>query len=354
MGRPSRHILNRFRNFMSDATRQYAMIGFMLFIGGVGAVLLFGSKAATPTASSEAESGTLSAQTTKLSNAAASGGSYIKFGAGGGGGASAFRFAAWADTKSGTATLSSISKQAWPLNPKFVLYPGDLCDSGPDATCFQTWKTALNGSGDMLSKSFVTRGNHDSSGTSYWSSAFNFASVATSIGATNFTGDDFTYSFDYGNSHFVGIDMPGGGATSMTSSQITWADNDLTAAEARGKIHSFLFFHGPPVPEGGHCCTNAPSVIAMIGKHTSVAATFNGHEHNEGYTLVDSRSGNTGHPFYEFIVGGGGAGLYDCQRGDYCTKSYGFASVDVSGATVTMNLYILGNTTPAKTITLTQ
>ncbi len=77
-----------------------------------------------------------------------------------------FRFIAWADTKSGTSILSSESKIVNGLNPVFTIYPGDLCDSGPNATCFATWKNALNGGGtnSLFNKTFATRGNHDSSG----------------------------------------------------------------------------------------------------------------------------------------------------------------------------------------------
>lgn len=265
----------------------------------------------------------------------------------------AFRFASLADTKSGLTSLSSVVKQAWTYNPKFLLYPGDLCESGPEATCFNAWKTAFNSGGDFYNKSFVSRGNHDSAGTAFWSSTFNFANIANNVGATNFTGNTLSYSFDYGNSHFVAIDDPGGSATSITSSQITWADNDITAAEARGVVHTFLFFHGPPVPIGGHCCTNAPAVITMLSKHNSVAATFNGHEHNQGYVHVDSRWGNTGHVFEEFVTGGGGASLVPCERGDFCDSSFGFTTIDVNGATVTANIYKLGSNTPIKTVTFT-
>jgi hypothetical protein len=326
----------------------------LLVFGVVGLVLLQHSRAATFVVALEAESGTGSGNMQAGTDANASNGKYVKFSGGSStttGGS--FRFAAFSDTKTGTDKLQAISDQVVPMNPAFVIYPGDVCESGPDDSCFGDWKSALNGGGDLYSKSFVTRGNHDAAGSSFWTQTFDFAGVASSIGAKNYgsESDNMTYSFDYGNSHFVALDMPGGDATTITSSQLDWLDADLTSAEGRGIVHSFLFFHGPPVPEGGHCCTNGTDIIDVLSKHTSVAATFNGHEHNTGYELVDSRDDNTGHVFREFVVGGAGAELYDCERGDFCSATNGFAMVDVNGQSVTVGLYKTGSSAPIKTVT---
>ncbi len=71
--------------------------------------------------------------------------------------------------------------------------------------------------------------------------------MAGRVGATHYTAltGDGTYSFDYGNSHFAVIDLPEGGSSSWTSSEINWLDADLSAAESRGLVHEFIFSHGP-------------------------------------------------------------------------------------------------------------
>jgi hypothetical protein len=75
---------------------------------------------------------------------------------------SSFRFVVWADTKTGTSILLSESQSIINngMNPTFTLYLGDLCDSGPDATCFATWKSAMNGgnTNDLFNITFATRG----------------------------------------------------------------------------------------------------------------------------------------------------------------------------------------------------
>jgi len=269
-------------------------------------------------------------------------------------GTSDFRFIAWADTKTGTSILTQESILVNGLNPNFTIYPGDLISCG-SSTCFingfPAWKTAFNGGGtnDLFNKSFATRGNHDANAAVPWLEDFNFSAVSTSIGATHYSEQtqDMTYSFDYGNSHFVGIDLPGGDVSTMTSAEITWLDNDLTAAENRGLTHAFLFWHGPIYYVDGHPSTTPDALIDVLNKHPIVSATFHGHEHLVTYTYMDSsRISNITHPFEEFVSGGAGASLYQATAGryDYWLNSggsseFGFMSVDVSGNYFNISVY---------------
>lgn len=159
-----------------------------------------------------------------------------------------------------------------------------------------------------------------------------------------------TYSFDYGNSHIVGIDVPGGDVSTITSTQITWLDNDLAAAESRGLAHAFLFWHGPIYYVDGHSSTPSSSLIAVLNKHPIVSAAFFGHEHLVTYTHIDSsRISTITHPFEEFISGGAGAQPYvtNVSRVDYCIgkngytcpQLYGYMSVDVSGNNFNVSFY---------------
>ena len=58
---------------------------------------------------------------------------------------SSFRFIAWGDTKTATATLQALSPQAKALDPNFYLYMGDLVESGFNQADTDVWKSALNG-----------------------------------------------------------------------------------------------------------------------------------------------------------------------------------------------------------------
>jgi hypothetical protein len=276
----------------------------------------------------------------------------------------AFRFAAWADTKNGTTTLKAESLQLAPLNPVFTLYPGDVCDSGPNQTCFTPWLNAINGGSSpgngMFNKTFAVRGNHDSSGASFWINNFDVAGAAARVGATNLSqlNTDLTYSFDYDNSHFVLIDVPSGGVAGISAAQITWLDNDLKAAANRGLTHAFLSWHGPIYPVANHCCELNPSLNSMLNKHPIVSATFHGHEHVVAYTHIDAnRIPGVTHEYEQIVSGDAGAGPSTAQdsRVDWWLgNSHGFTTIDVNGTSFTVNFYKLGTSSPVKTMTFTK
>ncbi|PYV35050.1 MAG: hypothetical protein DMG22_03695, partial [Acidobacteria bacterium] len=252
----------------------------------------------------------------------------------------------------------------------FTIFEGDLCYSW-DSSCTSTgssgWKYAVNngspGNG-TFNITFPLEGNHDTN-ASLWDSYWNGHSRATvtAIGGSNFnyySGDseNRTYSFDYGNSHFCLLDNQGGAASTLSSGQISWLDSDIAAAEARGVVHTFINTHGPIWPINELLDTPSSSLIAVINKHPSISASLSAHEHVLGYAHIDSsRIAAVTHPWEEFVSGGAGAPLFSCTAGlsEYCTSSYGFVSVDVSGSSFTVNLYLQGaGSVPAETWTFTK
>jgi hypothetical protein len=195
-----------------------------------------------------------------------------------------FSFISWADTKGARSILSELSDQiiALNLNPAFTIYPGDLEDDGFTTSGTSLWRDAIDGkitgsdaSNNIFDITFPVRGNHDSRDTSGWQSYFDLASHISRIGALNYNfmegKEDLIYSFDYGNSHFVGLDVLGD-VNKLTSDQITWLDKDLGYAENRGFTHAFIYFHGPIYCLDGHCsCTaatdkNCIPIIKRINK----------------------------------------------------------------------------------------
>jgi hypothetical protein len=274
---------------------------------------------------------------------------------------SSFRFVIWSDTKTGLNDFSTLSNQIKALNPIMTLYPGDLCESGATTACLDLWKAALDGgmSNGMSAITFASRGNHDSSNTSTWQSYFDFSGVASAIAANHYASyaADLTYSFDLGNSHFVMIDLPISGASSMDSGTMNWLDGDLAAAESRGLTHAFIAFHAPIYYVDGHADTIAEDLITVLNKHTIVSATFHGHEHVLAYVHIGStRIQAVTHPFEEFVSGGAGASLYNCASGrsDWCQASFGFFVIDVSGSSFTVDAYLEGATAPVKSWTFSK
>ncbi|OGO16239.1 MAG: hypothetical protein A2Z14_13720 [Chloroflexi bacterium RBG_16_48_8] len=296
--------------------------------------------------------------------------------------AASFRFISWADTKSDTDILSALSDQAVTLNPAFTIYEGDLEDSGFTSSGMAKWKEAMDGQltgasspNGMFDIVFPVRGNHDGSNTSGWQAYFEFSDTANRVGATNYTNmpgqEDLTYSFEYGNSIFIGVDGPGD-ANKITSAQINWIDGQLSDAESRGLVHAFIYFHGPIYCVDGHCScservcsldSSVESLITMLNKHTIISATFHGHEHTYAYTYVDetrvpaeSAFEGVTHPWHQFVTGDAGAGPKSCTsaRVDFCMAKHGFVTVDVSGPDVTVSFYEMGNNNPLKVVSYSQ
>ncbi len=293
-----------------------------------------------------------------------------------------FTFVSWGDSRDSntgpvnTPVLSALSNQVDSLLPVFTIFAGDLCDS-LDATCVgdttNGWLYAVNGgdpSNNLFDITFPFRGNHDGD-TALWDQVFSghAAAAVGRISASNVNvysldGAERTYSFDYGNSHIVGIDMPDGDISTMTDGQITWLDEDLTAAEdpSRGIIHTFIMDHGPIYYVDGHRSAPSSQLIAVMNAHPSISATFHGHEHVMAHIHIDSAHlpGVT-HPWEEFVTGAAGAPLYRCNQKrligptDYCeAESPGFMSIKVDGQDVTVKLYLQGEATEAQTWSFTK
>jgi hypothetical protein len=280
-----------------------------------------------------------------------------------------FRFVSWADTKSALDDLAALSNQALPLTPVLTIYEGDLESDGFTLSGMNAWKDAMNGyaNNGMFDKSFPVRGNHDSNDAPGWQSYYDMATTAQNIGAVNYSAlnEDLTYSFDYGSAHFIGVDVLGS-ASNLSSEQVNWIDADLSAAEARGLTHAFIYFHGPIYCVDGHCsCTTricsissiVMDLINVINQHPIVTATFHGHEHTYAYVHLDeTRIPGITHPFEQFITGDAGAGPSDCIPGrtDYCMPSHGFVTVDISGNDFSVDFYQLGTTSPVQSMTFTK
>jgi hypothetical protein len=270
-----------------------------------------------------------------------------------------FRFVSWADTKTGTAVLQGLSTQVRALGPAFTLYAGDLEASGFTTAGMNAWKAAVNGGtgNGVFDITFAVRGNHDSSNVAGWTAFFDMQARAAGVGATRYTALDpnLSYSFDYQNSHFAGLDVPGDFPAAVSQRQLAWLDADLASAESRGLKHAFLFWHGPIYSVTAEHAVDSSSgpiqdLIAVTNRHPIVTAMFVGHEHLMAQVHIAApRVPNVTHAYEQFTLGTAGAEFYDALpgRGDsVVTQKSGFATVDVAGSDVTVTWYVLGSATP--------
>ena len=286
---------------------------------------------------------------------------------------SSFMFVSWGDAQDGGKNTQKTSNQIVSLiNPAFTIFNGDLDADGFTIQASNTMVDALNGNkhNGLYNKTFLVRGNHDIL-TSYpiatWDAYFNPAAKAAAIeGIQNFNElkNDLSYSFDYGNSRFLALDLAEG-AENLTLIQANWLDQRLTNAETSGLVHAFIYFHHPIYClESVHCScqavkdsecinSNTNDLIAIINKHAIVSATFHGDEHLLAWTHINAaRISGVTHEFEQFTTSPAGAGVYNKDlfplRVDYIDKGkqQGFASIDVNGQDFTVNFYRNGTTAP--------
>ena len=295
---------------------------------------------------------------------------------------SAFVFASMGDAQDLVVKFLATSNQIASLNPAFVIFNGDLESNGVVSTEMNEMVADLKTSG-IFDQTFLVRGNHDnhvSGSAALWESYFETApnikvlpAGVTDYVSLNSSSDTLTYSFIYGNSMFLGFDVPGG-ASLLTSAQLTFMDTRLIYAESRGLVHAFIYFHGPIYcVESTHCTCTArtdasctPSaLITVINKHPIISAFFHGHEHILGWVHMDNTrlSALTG-SFEEFITSPSGGGTYNAYlypaRMDYyypdmgTYEKQGFATISVNGRSFTFSIYKVGTTSPVWSKTFTK
>jgi manganese-dependent ADP-ribose/CDP-alcohol diphosphatase len=79
----------------------------------------------------------------------------------------------------------------------------------------------------------------------------------------------------------------------LSASQLAWLDGQLAEADAAGQV-AIVCGHHPLLPAESHQAWNADEVLAVIDRHPSLRAYFNGHNHT-GAELV-----RNGVPFITF------------------------------------------------------
>ncbi|MBI5944540.1 MAG: right-handed parallel beta-helix repeat-containing protein [Chloroflexi bacterium] len=284
----------------------------------------------------------------------------------------AFSFASIADGHAEVAYFTATVNQVATLNPALVIFNGDLEDSGFTSTEINPMVNALKAA-NLFNKTYLVRGNadnHVAGSAALWETYFETApnikvppAYVTNKVAINSSSDQLTYSFDYGNSIFIGIDVPGD-IDFMTTEQMNFLDARLTYAEGQGLTHAFIFFHSPEYPvESVHslCSTRTdanctpPALMTIINNHPIVTATFHGHEHVLSWTHMDStRVAGLTRSYEQFVTSpAGGTSYYPYlypDRVDYAysdmDNSQGFATISVNGLSFTYNMYKVGTSQP--------
>ena len=227
----------------------------------------------------------------------------------------AFSFVAFGDTRSDAINHQKVVSSILSLSPDFVLHTGDMVENGSVSS---QWTTFFNVERDLMRQAplYGVLGNHEQNSSLYFD-------------AFHLPGNERWYSFDYGNAHFVGLEIDGYASYAPGSEQMLWLANDLAQTRQTWKV---VFYHIPPYSSGAHG-SDLPGREALepLFIQHGVDLVFNGHDHDY------ERSSANGIVY--IVAGGGGAPLYTKVNSNpasvYFTSTYHSVLVTVTGSRLT-------------------
>jgi hypothetical protein len=229
-----------------------------------------------------------------------------------------------------TKVFQQILREADLLSPSFVLFAGDLIEGYDKPEIIQReWDEVLPIAGGGKTPFVALPGNHD------------VQNPATEQIWQKRVGDRY-FSFDYGNSHFIGLDSEEEAAQGaaepkgiISRQQLAWLKADLEAHKNAANI--FVALHEPLFLYGE---SNWDIVHALL-KQFPVRAVFAGHYHE--YRKLPARDG------IEYIVTGGGGGELDGhpELGQF----HHYLLVQVDGGRIRWSVIQPGSVLPPDVIT---
>ena len=193
---------------------------------------------------------------------------------------------------------------AYSANPdaRFFVNVGDLVDHGHDYTEWDSWFTGCNGIIDTLT-AMPVRGNHDSDET-LWKAQFKLPQNGPR------SGKGLTYSFNYGNAHFVMLDNLEQRDSAALQEQKHWLANDLKNTSKPWKL---VFFHKPLyVCKTGRNNEYLKLVYLEILEKYHTDIVFNGHDHAVArtYPILEDKAVDPPQGVIHYITGRSGSKFY--------------------------------------------
>jgi hypothetical protein len=245
-------------------------------------------------------------------------------------GQTSFTFAVLGDTQSGidpakdhmgryrrSASEGHNAAMVWlnGINPDFYLHAGDLVARGAELSA---WDEFFSFEGDLMSRisMFPTLGESEENHYNYFR-------------IFHLPNNERWYSFDYGNAHFVCLQIDGFGDATPGSEQYRWLENDLASTNKPWKI---AFFHFPPYSYGGAGSKPEARHVHQLFTRYGVKLVFSANDRNYQRFVVDGVT--------YIVTGGGGGALMDLTGGAeflpvYMEKMKHVMRVTISGNTLT-------------------
>ena len=232
-----------------------------------------------------------------------------------------FRFAWFADCRSGTAVHDSIATRIAEAAPVVSLYGGDLASSPR----YTAWKSEFFRAPQLGLISRVpfynAAGNHE--GWAANTMAFTQPTDSSSAPLGYF-------SADYGDMHVLVLNTEI--SFSKGSPQYAFAAKDLASTARAWRV---VIAHRPAYCAGGHGeNADLKAMTTAIFEPHAVAMVICGHSHFYQHNLVNG--------IHHMVLGSAGAPLYDTDSASYTVhsaKDYSYGIVDVSPGVFRMMVY---------------
>jgi predicted phosphodiesterase len=243
----------------------------------------------------------------------------------------AFHFAVISDTQGDISVYHSIAEALLPTEPEFVLHNGDLV-SYPflDSQWTNFWSVTDLVAGDA--PYFPVRGNHDGlpGGKQhfelYWSDPMNEGTVSRS-----------SYSFQYGNTYFVALDI--NEPYFAGSAQHQWLEDQLAYAKSLPSVkHCIVHAHFPPYSCSHH--GNDPDVLAFRASVTPLFEKYDidlymsGHDHTYQRSVVNGLT--------YLVTGCSASDQYDCNPQAWtvvCEKTANYSYIVIDGDEISVEAH---------------
>jgi hypothetical protein len=224
-----------------------------------------------------------------------------------------FLFAAFGDLGAATADQIAIASRIEALAPDFAILTGDIIYEAGEAANFDPQYFSIYRPTIARAPFYPSLGNHDigtNNGQPYLDAFY--------LPTNSATGTERYYSFDYGNAHFVSLEVTQED-TAPDATMLTWLDQDLAAS---AKPWKFVTFHVPAYSNAGGQGGDATIAAAIepILMNRGVDIVFQGHNHfyTRTYPLQSGSPVNTlQEPAYVnpsgpiwITTGGGGRALH--------------------------------------------
>jgi autotransporter-associated beta strand protein len=219
-----------------------------------------------------------------------------------------------------TQILGELAARTVAENPAFILFVGDLAGTGSQAN-YDLWKSTMAAVYNAGIGVAPVAGNHESAAFAAFKSTFitPLSSTFKNAPLQNFVldtsgSDGRSFSFNYKNALFLGLDNYANNSTSTHAVNQTFVDARLAARNPAATPLVFAYCHEPAFKPGQDTGlenkSSARNTFWTSLQNAGCRQLYVGHDHLYADARLDNGDGNVNNDVHQLVVGTAGAPLY--------------------------------------------